>query len=142
MKRALWMLRTSTKMRLKSLGATVTRTASPAVLISGFLLTGCQSVPADSGSEWQVRTLDATALRTVFETSIDQMLVDKLIEDYKKSPKDRAYSELTLSRVLGDGGGRQYLVFDIQYVDDVSVVYVLDSRNAILEKFLMSPWIR
>lgn len=70
------------------------------------------------------------------------MLVDKLIEDYKKSPKDRAYSELTLSRVLGDGGGRQYLVFDIQYVDDVSVVYVLDSRNAILEKFLMSPWIR
>ena len=131
-------------MRLKSLGATVTRTASPAVLISGFLLTGCQSVPAGSGSEWQVRTLDATALRTVAATSIDQMLVDKLIEDYKKSPKDRAYSELTLSRVLGDGdgGGRQYLVFDIQYVDDVSVVYVLDSRNAILEKFLMSPWIR
>lgn len=131
-------------MRLKSLGEIVTRSVSPAMLISALLLTGCQSVPANSGNEWQVRAFDATTLQAMSASSVDQMLVDQLIEDYKKSPRDSAYSELTLSRVLGDGegGGRRYFVFNLQYVDDVSVVYVLDSRNVILEKFLMSPWIR
>lgn len=72
------------------------------------------------------------------------MLVDRLIEDYKTAPKDSAYSELGLSRVLGDGegGGRRYFVFNIQYVDDLGVVYVLDSRNVIVDKFLISPWMR
>lgn len=131
-------------MRLKSLGAIVIRSVSPAMLISALFLAGCQSVPANSGSEWQVRTFDATTLHAVSESSVDQMLVDQLIEDYKKFPKDSAYSELTLSRVLGDGDGdgRRYFVFDLKYVDDVSVVYFLDSRNVILEKFLISPWIR
>jgi hypothetical protein len=114
------------------------------MLISALLLTGCQSVPTNSGSEWQVRAFDATTLQAVSASSVDQMLVEQLIEDYKKFPKDSAYSELTLSRVLGDGegDGRRYFFFDLQYVDDVSVVYVLDSSNVILEKFLVSPWIR
>jgi len=91
-----------------------------------------------------VRAFDATALQAVSAISIDQVLVNQLIEDYRSFPRDSAYPELTLSRVLGDGedSGRRYLVFDIQYVDDVSVVYVLNSRNVILEKFLMSPWVR
>jgi hypothetical protein len=87
---------------------------------------GCQSVTANPGSEWQVRSFDATTLHAVPASSVDQMLVDQLIEDYKKFPKDGAYSKLTLSRVLGggEGGGRRYFIFDLQYVDDVSVVYV------------------
>lgn len=131
-------------MRLKSLGEIVTRSVGTAMLISALLLAGCQSVPADSGSVWQVRAFDATALQAVSAISIDQVLVNQLIEDYRSFPRDSAYPELTLSRVLGDGedSGRRYLVFDIQYVDDVSVVYVLNSRNVILEKFLMSPWVR
>ena len=141
MKRELWMQKTSTKMRLRSLGAIVTRTVSPAV-ISALLLTGCQSAPAGSGSEWQVRTFDARALHTMSTTSVDQALVDRLIDDYKKSPKDRDHSELMFSRALwdGDGGARRYFVFDLRYADDVGVVYVLDSKNVILEKFLTSPW--
>lgn len=131
-------------MRLESLGAIATRRVSPVMLISALLLTGCQSVPANSGNEWKVRAFDVTRLHVVSASPVDQMLVDQLVEDYRKFPKDNAYSELTLSRVLGDGegGGRRYFIFDLQYVDDVSVVYVLDSRNVILEKFLMSPWVR
>lgn len=131
-------------MRLRSLGVIVTGRVSPAMLISALLLTWCQSVSADFGSEWKVRAFDATTLHVVSASSVDQMLVDQLVEDYRKFPKDSAYSELTLSRVLGDGegGGRRHFIFDLQYVDDVSVVYVLDSRNVILEKSLMSPWIR
>jgi hypothetical protein len=130
-------------MRLANLDAIVTRPVSPAALISALFLMGCQSVSADSGSEWQVKPFDATALHAVSVGSVDQMLVEQLIENYKKFPKYSESSELTLSRVLGDGdsGGRRYFIFDIQYVDDVSVVYVLDSRNTILERFLMSPWV-
>lgn len=129
-------------MRLAKLGVIVIRSVSTAVLISTLALTGCQSVSTDTGSEWRVRTFDATTLHAVGVSSVDQMLVDRLIEDYKKFPKDSGYSELTLSHVLGngEGGGRRYFVFDIRYVDDVSVVYVLDPRNVILEKFLTSPW--
>lgn len=133
----------STKIQLANLGAIVTRHVSHVMLISALVLTGCQSVPADSGSEWEARAFDVMKLHAVSVSSIDQILVEQLIEDYKKSPKDSGYSELALSRVLEDGeeGGRRYFVFDLQYVDDVNVVYVLDSRNVILEKFLMSPWI-
>lgn len=132
----------STKMRLRSLGAIVTRIVSPAVLVSTLLLTGCQSAPTSSGNEWQVKAFDATALHTMSTISVDQLLVDRLIEDYKKSPKDSDYSELTFSRALWDRdeGGRRYFVFDLRYVDDIGVVYVLDSKNVILEKFLASPW--
>jgi hypothetical protein len=131
-------------MRLASLGAIVTRSVSPVMLISALVLTGCQSVFTDTGGEWQVKTFNATKLRAVSAISIDQMLVDRLIQDYKKFPKDSGYTELTLSRVLedGEGSGRRYFVFDLRYVDDVSVVYVLDSRNVTLEKFLASPWRR
>lgn len=125
-----------------NVGAIVTRIASPLVLISALVITGCQSVPENSVSEWRVRTLDATRLDAVSAISVDQVLVDRLIDDYKKNPKDSDYSELTLSRVLQDreGGGKRYFVFELRYVDDVGVVYVLDSKNVILEKFMTSPW--
>lgn len=129
-------------MRSANLGEIVIRIVSPVMLISALILTGCQSVPANTGSEWRVRTFDATKLNAVSASSADQTLAGQLIEDYKKSPKDSNYSELTLSRVLQDreGGGKRYFVFDLRYVDDVGAVYVLDSRNVILEKFLTSPW--
>lgn len=124
---------------MANLGATVIRRVSPAILISALLLTACQSI---AGGEWQVRNFDAKKLSVVGASLVDQVLVDQLVEDYKKLPADSGYPALTLSRVLEDGenGGRRYFVFDLQYVDDISVVYVLDSRNVILEKFLASPW--
>lgn len=138
------MQRASTKMRLNSLGTIVTRRVSSAMLISAALLAGCRSVPEVPRAEWKVRDFYASTLHPVSANSVDQVLVEQLIEDYRRFPKDGSYSRLNLSRVLeaGEGGGRRYFVFDVQYVDDVAVVYVLDSRNAILDKFLISPWIR
>lgn len=134
----------NTRMRLANLGAIVIRSVNPAMMTSALFLMGCQSVPTDSGGEWKVRAFDATELHAVAADEVDQVLVARLIEDYKKFPKDSDYAELTLSRVLGNGGagGKRYFVFDLRYVDDVSVVYVLDSGNAILEKFFASPWKR
>jgi hypothetical protein len=94
--------------------------------------------------DWRARSFDARKLHPGSASSVDQVLVDRLIEDYKKAPKNSAYSELTLLRVLedGEGGGRRYFVFNIQYIDHLEVVYVLDSRNVILDKLLISPWMR
>ncbi|MCD9033749.1 hypothetical protein LDO32_18720 [Luteimonas sp. Y-2-2-4F] len=130
-------------MQSESLGAIVTRRVSPAALIAALLLAGCQSVSVSSGSKWQVKNFDTTTLQDVSASSVDQMLVNQLVEDYKKYPSDSDYSELALLRVLEDrGGGRRYFVFDLHYVDDVSVVYVLDSHDVILERFIMSPWVK
>jgi hypothetical protein len=97
-------------------------------------------VPAEAGSDWSVRSFDTTELHVASADSIDKRLVDELVEDFRKSPMDRAYPELALSRVLESGGARRYFIFDIRYVDDVSVVYALDSHNVILDKFITSPW--
>jgi hypothetical protein len=101
-------------------------------------------MPADNVGKWEIKTFDGRKLHAVSASSVDQVLINWLIEDYKKAPKDSAYSELTLSRVLRDeeGGRRRYFIFNLEYVDDVNVVYVLDSRNIVLEKFLASPWVR
>jgi hypothetical protein len=114
------------------------------MLVSVFVLVGCQSAPSGSESEWRVRAFHAAKLNVVSANTVDQKLVDQMIEDYKKSPKNNDYSELTLSHVLEgrEGGGMRYFIFNLRYVDDVNVVYVIDSRNVVLDKFLASPWIR
>jgi hypothetical protein len=131
-------------MQLANVSVIVTRSVSAVMLISALFLTSCQSsVSTDSDGKWQVRAFNATELHALEINSVDQILVEQLIQDYKENPKDSDYTELTLSRVLEEEpGGKRHFVFDLQYADDVGIVYVVDSRNVILDKFLISPWIK
>lgn len=133
----------STRTRPASRGAIATRIVS-ATLFAFVFLIGCQTVSQGAVHDWAVRPFDAPALVPVSPNLVDDGLVDRLVADYRKAPNESSYSELTLSRVYFDleRTETRYFVFDIRYADDATVVYVLDSRDVVIDKFLSSHWMR
>ena len=130
-------------MRSTSRGVIATRIVS-AILLPVVFLVGCQTASSRYGVDWAVRPFDTTTLVPVSPISVNQELVDRLVAEYKSAPNESSYSELTLSRVYLDRGEAEsrYFVFDIRYADDATVVYVVNSRAVVLDKFLSSHWTR
>lgn len=111
------------------------------VLIINMIL-ACSTVGIGGELDnWIEKTIDTSDLVKEDLNNVDKKLVADIQGDYRKNPKSLSYDELHLFAVyLNKTNGRKILFFDINYVDDIQVIYEVDHDGRILDKYLYSAW--
>jgi hypothetical protein len=72
----------------------------------------------------------------------EQNLIASIKAAYASQPHDDRYRELVFQKMLRDAPqAREYFVFDIAHVDDISAVFVVSGGNReVVDNFLASDW--
>jgi hypothetical protein len=105
-----------------------------------FLACSTQHV-GNTQSTWVVKSIDLNALEKVEIDSIAQVLIADLQTDYQKNPSVKSYDLIKLSSAFLDKAtNHNILIFDIAHVDDVQVIYEVDSSGQVVSKYLRSIW--
>jgi len=119
----------------------VTRIVSTTILLSSLLLFSCQTAKSTLTEPWNTKKIDKYNLTKTTLNEVDDGLIADIQEDYKNNPNTLSYDELKLFSVYLDRSRkRRVLIFDIMYVHDIQVVYEVDDKGRILNKYLFSAW--
>lgn len=128
-------------MRMKQKLTLATYYIRAAILIASFLLSSCQSTESKLTTHWEIKSVDKSGLLKINENRLDKNLLIKIKNDYSNNPRDVDYTELSLSAVFANADDSKLLIFfNIQYVDDIQVVYEVSKDGALLNKYIYSEW--
>lgn len=74
-------------------------------------------------------------------TEGDLRIIDCLSNKYRGKPYQDKYKNISFSRTyLALDGMSRYMIFDIDYVDDIYVVFQISKNGEIIDNFLISSW--
>lgn len=112
------------------------------ILAAALLFVSCASKSNDSEMNvWEYKKSNFQTLERIEFQDISSEIISSLKTDYKKKPKDPAYTDLQIYGAFKkSASNRTLIVFDILYVSDVMVVYELDGKGNIVERYLYSSW--
>jgi hypothetical protein len=110
-------------------------------MIAGFTLVaflGCAHTK-NTGElkNWQFIDLEVD-YQKVDVSSKDSFQITKLIDLYATKPYEASYNKITFKTLRVDHKGNRYFIFDVDYVDDMGVVFVCNDRYEIENNFLVS----
>ena len=92
-------------------------------------------------NSWNYKTYDLQTLQRMNYKNISSQLISSIKTDYEKKPKDSSYTDLQIFAAFKEEvSGMTFLMFDILYVSDITVVYEVDGNGNIVGKFLQSSW--
>lgn len=106
-----------------------------------LLLAGCSFLRNNSNlNDWVFKDFDSA--RSVADGCVGDRdrEAKKLTGMYAENPYDEEYPQLVFSRCLSTDEGAGYYVFDIQYVDDVQVVFLVNDSGRVIDNYLVSSF--
>tara|TARA_R110002095_G_scaffold76644_3_gene65582 strand:- start:308 stop:697 length:390 start_codon:yes stop_codon:yes gene_type:complete len=68
-------------------------------------------------------------------------MIARLIQDYAENPLESGSNRIRFHAALFDEiNAVEYYVFDIDFRNDVYLVYLVDGREAVLNRYIYSTW--
>lgn len=96
------------------------------------------SYPEDT---WETKNLWTMKLSLKSPEGTIKALIPRLIETYNKDMAKPFEGELEFVELYFNiDNGRHFVMYDILYVTDTQIVFVLDADNVIIDKFIYSFW--
>ncbi len=111
------------------------------ILLVGLLLQSCMnSNIKNQNTSWKTSRINIQVDWILpNEHEIDN--IKNLIKIYNKYPYDQKYTRLLFNKLLIDKSKTtKFYLFDVEYVDDIHIVFKLNKKNDIIDKFIISDW--
>lgn len=116
------------------------------IIILAIAMSSCSQLPGDNSPSVQEgwhyeEKISFNFIFGLSEIDKSKVLTNMIRKDFSRTPYEKDYSKITIWKVFQDDKtNSRYYVFNIDYVDDIYVVYVVDEKSNISDKFLLSDF--
>lgn len=105
-----------------------------------FLSSSCSSRVAGISKSWKFGTIERSLTEVVKETA-DEANINRFRSLYKLNPHRIGYEELEFEKLLLDKSNNdKYYTFNVLYVEDLGVAYVVNADGVLVRSFMYSLW--
>lgn len=111
------------------------------IFLISLLLQSCMNTKfAIQNTSWRTSSIDAQ-VDWVLPDEDDIENIKYLFKVYGKYPYNKNNTSLLFNKLLTEKSkSNKYYIFDIEYIDDVHIVFKLNKNNDLIDKFIISGW--